>query len=296
MDRVRKEVHYDCIDTIEKNYAGQNVGVAILDTGLFPHPDFSGRVVAFKDCVNGRRRIYDDNGHGTHVAGILAGDGRMSKGLLVGMAPMARLVIVKVLNEKGDGDIRQLLEGVRWIKKYYRRFGIRIVNISVGAKAGINRQKEEWLMEVVEQLWDMGIVVVVSAGNYGPQKGTVTIPGTSRKVITVGAVKGGKETGCSGRGPTGECVVKPDVVAPGYQIISCSRATKSSKARYTIKSGTSMATPVVSGAIAVLLSKYPHMSNVEIKLKLRETCRRIEEEGMGWGMLQVDKLIGDGVN
>lgn len=295
MDRVRKEVHYDCIDTIEKNYAGQNVGVAILDTGLFPHPDFSGRVVAFKDCVNGRRRIYDDNGHGTHVAGILAGDGRMSKGLLVGMAPMARLVIVKVLNEKGDGDIRQLLEGVRWIKKYYRRFGIRIVNISVGAKAGINRQKEEWLMEVVEQLWDMGIAVVVSAGNYGPKKGTITIPGTSRKVITVGAVKGGKEIGCSGRGPTGECVVKPDVVAPGYQIISCSRATKSSKAPYTIKSGTSMATPVVSGAIAVLLSKYPHMSNVEIKLKLRETCRRTEE-GMGWGMLQVDKLIGDGVN
>lgn len=297
MDRVRREVHYDCVDTIEKNYAGQNVGVAILDTGLFPHPDFSGRVAAFKDCVNGRRELYDYSGHGTHVAGILAGDGKMSNGLLAGMAPMARLIIVKVLDEKGDGDIRQLLEGVQWIKKYYRRFGIRIVNISVGAKAGINRQKEEWLMEVVEQLWDMGLVVVVSAGNCGPGEGTITIPGTSRKVITVGAVKGGKEIECSGRGPTGECVVKPDVVAPGYQIVSCSPASESSKTPYTIKSGTSMATPVVSGAIAVLLSKYPHMSNVEIKLKLRETCRRIKrEEGTGWGMLRVDKLIGDGVN
>ena len=117
MDRVRKEVHYGCIDTIEKNYGGQNVGVAILDTGLFPHPDFSGRVAAFKDCVNGRRGLYDDSGHGTHVAGILAGDGKMSNGLLAGMAPMARLIIVKVLDEKGDGDIRQLLEGVQWIKK-----------------------------------------------------------------------------------------------------------------------------------------------------------------------------------
>jgi len=293
MDKVKKEVHYMCSDTINRKYAGNQVGVAVLDTGIVLHTDFRGRIKAFKDCINGRNMPYDDSGHGTHVAGILAGDGWMSKGVLAGMAPQANLYIVKVLNEKGEGDIRQILEGVRWVKSNSKKLGIRIVNLSVGAKSGIDREKEEWLLEAVEQLWDMGLVVVVSAGNQGPGEGTVAIPGTSRKVITVGASQEGKEAACSGRGPTGECVVKPDVMAPGYQIISCNNAPGSAGKFYTIKSGTSMATPVVSGAIAVLLSKYPDMSNVEVKMRLRQTCRKQPDgQTAGWGMLQVDRLLG----
>lgn len=292
MDRVKKMVGYWCRDIKKYGYAGQNVVVAVLDTGIAPHPDFQGRIIAFEDCVNGRKGVYDDSGHGTHVAGILAGDGRMSKGILAGMAPEADLCILKVLNEKGEGDIGQILSGIQWIEQYAEKFRIGVVNISVGAKTGIDEKKELCLLGAVERLWDMGLTVVVSAGNYGPEKGTVAVPGTSRKVITVGAENPGKPPGCSGKGPTRECVVKPDVTAPGYQIMSCNKTPLKLKKAYTVKSGSSMATPVVSGAIAVLLSKYPDMGNVEVKLKLRETCRKqAGKETTGWGMLHVGQLL-----
>lgn len=267
MDRVKKRIRYHCSDTLHGKYEGRNVCVAVLDTGIALHPDFSGRIAGFKDCVYGKRLPYDDNGHGTHVTGILAGDGRMSGGRLAGMAPKAKIVSVKVLDEKGQGDIRQILEGIRWVKQNKKRFGIQIVNLSVGAKAGIDKKKEEWLVEAVEQLWDQGVIVVVSAGNYGPGKGTIAIPGNSRKVITAGAVGAAGDKNCSGQGPTETCVVKPDVSAPGFHIVSCSHRFKNRKNYYTEKSGSSMATPVISGAAALLLSKYPGMGNVEVKLR-----------------------------
>lgn len=272
MDKVKKEIHYWCRDTSENKYIGQGVTAAVLDTGLAPHPDFEGRIAAFKDCVEGKPFLYDDSGHGTHVSGILAGDGKLSGGVLAGMAPGARIVGVKVLDQKGDGNMGQILHGLSWVKQNCGKLGIQIVNISVGARAGIEAEKEEKLIEAVEELWDMGLVVIVSAGNYGPEEGSVTIPGTSRKVITVGALQKGKKMECSGKGPTRACVVKPDICAPGSQIISCSNVPYA-KRPYAVKSGTSMAAPVVSGAAALLLSKYPEMSNVEIKLRLRECCR-----------------------
>ena len=136
-------------------------------------------------------------------------------------------------------------------------------------------------------LWDAGLVVVVSAGNYGPKDGTIAIPGSSRKVITVGVTGGSqivnvhsqKEWNYSGRGPTKQCVVKPDLTAPGTKVISCNgQYTHRWKKPYISKSGTSMATPVVAGAIACLLSKYPDMTNVEVKLRLRESCLKEEKE------------------
>ncbi len=293
MDRVKKEVHYWCKDTINRRITGQGVTVAVLDTGLAPHPDFRGRVAAFKDCIQGRQRAYDDSGHGTHVAGIAAGSGRMSKGILAGIAPEAKLVIVKVLNDKGEGDMEQILDGLRWTYENWERFGVRIVNISVGAKDNMDQTKETVLIEEVEKLWDAGLIVIVSAGNFGPEAGTVAIPGTSRKVITVGAVTGnGKGIGYSGQGPTEACVVKPEVMAPGYQIISCNNISNMKQKPYTVKSGTSMAAPVVSGAAALLLSKYPDMSNVEMKLRLRSTCEPLSGAWHGgWGRLRVDWLL-----
>ncbi len=293
MDRVKKRVGYQDKDERRGTCKGEGIAVAVLDTGIAAHPDFKGRIMAFADFVNGRKVLYDDSGHGTHVAGILAGDGRMSKGILSGMAPGACICALKVLDEKGEGDVDHILRGMYWTMEHAGKFGIRVVNISAGAKRGLDEEKEEKLLEAVEVLWDMGLTVVVSAGNYGPEEGTVAVPGTSRKVITVGALKEGKELGCSGNGPTGECVVKPDLVAPGYQIISCNNVSPKIRKPYTVKSGSSMATPVVSGAVAALLSKYPDMSNVEVKLRLRETCERIPGKlsGTGWGMLRVDRLL-----
>ena len=294
MNHVKQAVHYWCSDTIEAINNGRDVCVAVLDTGLAMHPDFTGRVMDFKDCVNGRHGLYDDSGHGTHVTGILAGDGRAYRGVYGGMAPKARLIIVKVLDEGGEGSIRQILEGIRWIFQNRLKYGIHVVNLSVGAKTGLEETKENELLQAVEQLWDAGIAVVVSAGNYGPGEGTVAVPGNSRKVITVGAMGNSKvKNNCSGLGPTQQCIVKPDLVAPGYQIMSCNADYPKARRPYVMKSGTSMATPMVAGAIALYLSKYPDAGNVEIKLLLRERCDRAGDKMpfYGWGILNVEKLL-----
>lgn len=294
MDRVKKMVHYWCDDIKNGKLTGKGVTVAVLDTGLSVHPDFKGRVAGWRDCIYRKQSCYDDNGHGTHVAGILAGSGRMSRGILAGIAPECRLVIVKVLDQKGEANVESILAGLRWVENSYRKYNIRIVNLSAGAGNHLEQRKEKMLIQAVERLWNLGLVVVVSAGNNGPGEGTIAIPGNSRKVITVGAVKTGKiEKGsCSGSGPTKECVVKPDVVAPGYQIISCNGQMHGKKDVYTVKSGSSMATPIVSGAVALLMEKYPKITNVEVKLRLRETCIHLPGAGeQGWGMLNIQDFL-----
>ena len=294
MDRVKKMVHYWCDDIKKEKLTGKGVTVAVLDTGLAPHPDFLGRVIGWRDCIYRKETCYDDNGHGTHVTGILSGNGQMSGGILSGIAPGCNLFIVKVLDQKGEANVESILTGLRWVESNYRKYGIRIVNLSAGAGKHLEYRKEKILIQAVERLWNLGLVVVVSAGNQGPGEGTIAIPGNSRKVITVGAVKNGKmeKDSCSGSGPTKECVVKPDVVAPGYQIISCNNRMHGKKDAYTVKSGSSMATPVVSGAVALLIEKYPQITNVEVKLRLRETCIHLPGAGeQGWGMLNISDFL-----
>lgn len=302
MRQVKTLVHYPCEDTINARYTGRGIGVVTLDTGISNHPDFEGRILAFHDVIHNREKIYDDNGHGTHVAGIIGGSGKMSKGLLSGMAPECSLIAVKVLDEKGNGDISDVIKGINWVLKYRKRYNIRIANISVGTLPHIGNREEQRLVDAVELLWDSGIVVVTAAGNYGPKYGTITTPGISKKVITVGSSNdqylvsegGRKIKSYSGRGPTWESVYKPDVVAPGSYIISCSGTFASGERKwYAKKSGTSMSTPVVSGAIALLLSKYPDMSNMEVKLRLRSRCDDIglDQNRQGWGRLNVKRFL-----
>ena len=144
----------------------------------------------------------------------------MSGGILSGIAPLCRFVIVKVLDQKGEANVASILAGLKWVEMNHRKYKIRIVNLSAGAGENLEPGKEKMLIEAVEHLWDLGLVVVVSSGNNGPGEGTIAIPGNSRKVITVGAVKTEKaEKGsCSGSGPTKECVVKPDVIAPDTRL------------------------------------------------------------------------------
>ena len=295
MNKVKQQIHYWCDDTGQGNIRGQNVTVAILDTGMSVHPDLKGRLLAFQDCVGHRQGMYDDSGHGTHVGGIIAGDGRMSRGRLGGIAPEAKLVIVKVLDAKGEGSVEQIMDGIWWLQKNHRRYGIRIVNISVGARRDLEPGKEACLIQAVEELWNRGITVVVSAGNYGPGEGSIAVPGHSRKVITVGALEEpGMKNRCSGSGPTDQCIVKPELVAPGYQILSCNGRYPVNKNPYVRKSGTSMATPVVSGAAALFLSKYPEAQNVELKLRFRETSEhKPVEQSQGWGCVRIDRLLGE---
>ena len=300
MKWVKQTVHYWCKDTADSRYLGTGICAAILDTGIALHPDLKDRVAGFRDFTGSSIKCRDDSGHGTHVAGILAGNGISSGGTYAGMAPRTDLLIGKVLDREGNGNVDNVISGIQWVMESAVSCGIRIVNISVGTQPDLAQSQKDRLQKAVEELWDMGLIVVVSAGNYGPRSGTVVVPGNSRKVITVGVPDSPssfsrsrrERINYSGRGPTNECVIKPDIFAPGTGILSCnSRFSFPGEPSYIMKSGTSMATPVVSGALACLLSKYPDMTNVEVKLKLRESCMKIPGTESGWGLLNVEQLI-----
>jgi len=312
MNLVNKIIESDWAH--DRGYTGKGVGVAIVDTGIALHRDFiegGNRVIGFVDFVNHKSEPYDDNGHGSHVAGIIGGNGFSSKGRYKGVAPECNLIGVKVLDHRGDGNISDVLAGLQWIMDNRKKYNIRIVNISVGTSAKDNLDENSLLVQGVDAVWDNGIVVVVAAGNNGPGPMSISTPGISRKVITVGssddnvAVEifgNSKSKDYSGRGPTPFCIKKPDIVAPGSNIISCNISRYSLRSKdgyanspmmYTVKSGTSMATPVVSGAIALLLSKYPNLTNKEVKLKLRESAVDLGHhwEKQGWGLLNVRRLL-----
>lgn len=301
----------------EHGYYGEDVCVAILDTGISLHGDFlengeNKRIVAFKDILNHRKDMYDDNGHGTHVAGIVGGTGALSKGKYCGVAPKCKFVIVKVLNYKGDGNISDVLAGLQWVIDNQRKYNIKVVNISVGTSNRENVDENSLLVKGVDAVWNHGMVVVVAAGNNGPGPMSISTPGISRKVITVGSsddnitveLFGNKVSDYSGRGPTNSCIKKPDIVAPGSNIVSCNATKNFPRYRsspffkndymlYTVKSGTSMATPIVSGSIALLLGAYPNMTNKEVKLKLRSSAKDLGYgwQKQGWGLLNIPNLL-----
>ena len=347
MDRVRELVHTK--DTHELGYTGRGIRIALPDTGVAVHPDLRGKVVAFCDFVNGKERMYDDNGHGTHIAGILCGNGAASQshvnnpplgrnpyekeeasfGKYFGMAPDAQLVVCKILDKYGNGKTQTALEALRWVGKHREAYGIRLLNFSMGYLPDVRSREQKELLDAVDRLWNAGIAVVTAAGNNGPKRGSVTVPGISRNVITVGAsdddgdlteseqrnqcdadygdrqtygekqmhsdkqVHGDKhmwENGYSGRGPTDCCIVKPEILAPGTNIRSLDAHT----GRYTVKSGTSMAVPVVCGALALALEKDPELSPVLLKLALYESVDREPAQLFQncWGLLNVDRLLG----
>lgn len=271
-------------------YTGKGIGVCILDTGIYEHIDFTGRIWAFYDFLAFKRRPYDDNGHGTHVAGLVAGDGTASMGKYRGAAPGCGIIALKVLDRYGTGSQDDVLRALRWIREYRQQYRIRVVNISVGTTCNSKRNHAR-LLESVEQLWDEGVVVATPAGNQGPRPGSITAPGSSKKVITVGSsdlLEG--RSAISGRGPTAECVCKPDIVAPGNKIMSCVPGKPYS---YGVKSGTSMSTPLVTGAIACALEKNPALTNTDIKTMLMNSAEDmgLPQNLQGWGKFNRRKFL-----
>lgn len=271
-------------------YTGKGIGVCILDTGIYEHIDFTGRIWAFYDFLAFKRQPYDDNGHGTHVAGLVAGDGTASMGKYRGAAPGCGIISLKVLDRYGTGSQDDVLRALRWIRENRQQYRIRVVNISVGTTCNSKRNHAR-LLESVEQLWDEGVVVVTAAGNQGPRPGSITAPGSSKKVITVGSsdlLEG--RSAISGRGPTEECVCKPDIVAPGNKIMSCVPGKPYS---YGVKSGTSMSTPLVTGAIACALEKNPALTNTDIKTMLMNSAEDmgLPQNLQGWGKFNRRKFL-----
>lgn len=295
MDNVRK--HFD-IDKIHRsNITGRNITVAILDTGAFIHPDFAEHIREFKDFINYKDTPYDDNSHGTHVCGIIGGCGKMSRGLYKGMAPDSLLIPIKVLKNNGTGSAADIIKGIDWIMDNRDLYNIRIVNISIGTEVFSCEDEQSALVKAVDSMWDCGITVITSAGNNGPEYHTITTPGISRKVITVGAssamnnidINGRKYTTYSGKGPTFCNIPKPDITAPGSHIISCHTFRNG----YTQKSGTSMSTPIVSGAAALVFSYNSSVDNIQFKELLCRSARDIglDRYTQGCGELDLNKLL-----
>lgn len=297
MRKVRAELGIDAIHA--RGIMGEGVVVAILDSGVCRHPDFENRIIYFKDFIHGRQFPYDDEGHGTHVTGIICGNGKMSNQLMKGVAPGTKIVSLKVLNDKGVGKEEDVIEGLHWIVDHGREYGVKVVNISFGT-LGNNKEENKRLLDEVELLWDLGYVVVAAAGNNGPGPSSISTPGDCKKIITVGAdndnlkmIVNGKVTyNYSGRGPTKQCILKPDIVAPANGIFSCCNLWEK-RYFYVAKSGTSMATPIVTGGICLMLSKNRELSNVECKKILKETADdlKMDRNRQGWGKINILKAL-----
>lgn len=294
---------------------GQGVTVALLDTGVTPNRDFGSRLVTVTDdvsgqtngCVNlsGAPGCADGYGHGTFLAGLIAGSGASSGGRYQGIAPAAKLVSIKVGAADGSADVSNVLAGIQWAVSFRDRYDIRVLNLSLGTDS-----TQSWRVDplnyAVERAWAAGIVVVVAAGNRGPDGRTVSKPGDDPWVLTVGAVDdvGTPSFGddvlpdFSARGPTAAGVAKPDVAAPGAHLVSL-RAVGSTIDRefptyvsgaYRQGSGTSQATAVVSGLAALVFSAKPQMTPNRLKYALTRTARPVA----GAGTAAVGRGIVDG--
>lgn len=272
---------------------GKGITTAILDTGIYPHKDLSGNILEFHDVINYRITPYDDNSHGTHVSGIICSTGHSARAY-TGVAPDSKIIAVKVLDQSGHGTPEKIISGIEWILKNKEKYNIKIVNISIGTRVYSCSDETSSLVQAVDHMWDSGLTVLVSAGNNGPDYHTITTPGISRKVITVGSCQWNnykiKDSRAlfSGKGPTLCNILKPDIVAPGDNITSCAPRNI-----YTTKSGTSMSTPVVSGAAALLLSFNNEISNSNFKNLLHLSAKDIglDRFTQGYGRLDIEKLF-----
>ncbi|HEY8362420.1 MAG TPA: S8 family peptidase [Tissierellaceae bacterium] len=286
----------------DQSLEGEGITVAVIDTGVAPHYDLTkptNRIVGFKDFVNNKTAPYDDNGHGTHVAGIIAGNGYSSRGKYVGIAPKANILAIKALDAQGGGKISDVIEAISYVIETKDKYDTKIINLSLGTPANVPSNKDP-ICKAVDAATKAGLIVVVAAGNSGPKEGTILSPGISRNAITVGAVDDKRTIDpsddtiapFSSRGPTIEGITKPDVVAPGVNIRSLSNTKYDG---YTSLSGTSMATPLISGSVALLLNKYGNLTLNEVREKLLSACIDLKDskENQGAGMLNL-KLLFEG--
>ncbi len=291
-------------------YNGAGVGVAVIDSGITGwHDDLTAangqgqRVLHFADFINGYAKPYDDWGHGTHVAGVVAGNGFDTYGTRNAIAPGAHIIALKALDGEGHSTISTIIEAIDYAVANKDKFNIRVINMSLGA-AVVESYNTDPLTLAARRAVDAGIVVVAAAGNLGkaadgqPQYGAITAPGNAPWVITVGAsstngtVRRQDDTmaSFSSRGPTMfDYAAKPDLVAPGYGTISLAdplSAFYSSKASFLLQglvatkhapyltlSGTSMAAPVVAGTVALMLQANPNLSPNLVKAILQFTSQ-----------------------
>jgi serine protease AprX len=289
---------------------GTGVGVAVIDSGIADHPDLhdasgASRVVYSQSFVASDKTTPDKFGHGTHVAGLIGGSGASSgtangyAATYAGMAPNVNLINLRVLDQNGSGTDSQVIAAIQQAIALQSTYNIRVLSMSLGRPA-FESYTLDPVDQAVEAAWQAGIVVVVAAGNngrYRPTNGfaTIGVPANDPAVITVGATRTlGTATrvddtiaSYSSKGPTAiDHIVKPDLVAPGNRLVSLRVAGStmdanypqyevvptSGTSKYFVLSGTSMATPVVSGAVALMLQQNPALTPDQVKARLMKTA------------------------
>lgn len=281
-----------------RGLTGQGVTVAVLDTGVSEVPDLAGKLVPITDPLTGRTtkcvdfsgedHCDDTYGHGTFMAGIIAGSGASSGGRWAGVAPDARILSLKVAGRDGSSDVSKVIAAIQWAVSHKDQYDISVLNLSLGTNS-VQRWDVDPFNYAVERAWRAGIVVTVAASNRGPGPATVSKPGDDPWVITVGAIDDhGTATPAddrlpdfSSRGPTAHGEGKPDVVAPGVRLVSLRVPGSEIDARFPTYvdgahrrgSGTSMATAAVAGGVAQLLEQHPGWSPNQVKEALRSTAR-----------------------
>jgi serine protease AprX len=290
---------------------GAGVTVAILDTGIAAHPALTGKVVAHVSKIAGDPTTNDAHGHGTHIAGIIAGNSSASKYVTSlyrgGIAPDVRLVNVRVLGANGTGWTSDVIAGIEWVIANRDKYKIRAINLSLGHPV-TEPSTTDPLCIAVMKATAAGIVVIASAGNAGkaedgtPILGGITSPGNSPHAITVGAMntKGTISrsddimTTYSSRGPTKfEHAVKPDVVAPGNKVVSLETSGSYLQRNYSQfhmagtrtnaymhLSGTSMSAAVVTAGVALLMQAHPNISATQLKMALQTGSTYMKDGGL----------------
>lgn len=292
LDKSRDDLEIN--DLHKMGVMGQGVCVAVIDTGIYPHIDFvlgKNRVKCFVDFVQEKQCLYDDNGHGTFVAGVLGGNGLTENGKYKGIAPLCDFAILKALNSDGETQGVTILKAMQWIIDNKEKYNIKVVCMSFGS---IPQNKNDPLMAGAKVLWENGICVVCAGGNDGPLPKTIKSPGACPNVITVGSCERLKDlnnikvASFSSRGPAFD-FVKPDIIAPGVEIVS----TTNNKSFYTTMTGTSVSTPFVAGMCALMLSQNPHLSPNFIKSLLMASALPVADEknSCGSGLLNAKNIF-----
>jgi serine protease AprX len=281
-------------DNSESGYSAADVAVAIIDTGIDANHQAldGGKVLAFQDYVGPTLTVppYDDHGHGTHVASMVAGTGEGSTNLRYrGVAPGAALLGAKVLDAAGSGDTNNAVRALDWLKTYKaaNNIPVLVANMSFGVAGSANGTDS--LSLAINDAAAAGIISVVAAGNEGAWARTIGSPGAAAGAITVGAMadvgEGGFHlAGFSSRGPTADGRIKPDISAPGVNITAAQRGTATG---YVAYSGTSMATPFTAGVVALMLDRNPNLTTEQVKAIFQQTA-------IDWGPQGKDSESGFG--
>ncbi|MFD4859717.1 S8 family peptidase [Streptomyces atratus] len=273
----------------ERGYDGSNVKVTVLDSGIdATHPDLAGRISEAVDFTNSPKGPVDEHGHGTHVASTIAGTGQASDGLRRGVAPGAKLAIGRVCGSDGSCAGSAVIAGMEWAAKS----GTDVVNMSLGGAPSDGKDPLSAAVNTLSRTY--GTLFVIAAGNAGPDSETVGSPGAADEALTVAAVdKSDQMARFSSRGPrVGDGAVKPDISAPGVAI-TAARAKGTAMGKpvddyYTSASGTSMATPHMAGAAAIIAQQHPDFTGRQIKSLLMATSKDLGHDLFAQGAGRVD--------